>query len=443
MKVTRKDLDKLNAVLTLTIEPADYQEKTEKELKDIRRKANIPGFRKGMVPISLVKKMYGKSVLADVINKTLGEGIYDYIRNEKLNILGEPLPNEDVKREFDWDNPTDFVFDFDIALAPEFDARLTEKDTLTYHEIEITDKMVDDQVTSYAERFGHSEDVEQYTDGDFIRGTLTEQTEGGIVVDKAMLMPSYMKDENQRKLFEGAKKGDVVTFNPSVAYDNDAEVASMLQIEKDKVAEHKGEFALTINSISHHQAAALDAELFAKVFADKAPADIDGFRALVREEMQQTLKQDQDYKFGKDAKEAILKKVGQLEFPDEFLKRWLQVNDKDMTEEKLEKEYPQMLEQLTWQLVVDQLAETYNIKVEQADLTAYAKNIARMQLMQYGLSHVEDNYLEQYAQEILKNENQARGIYSRVQEDKIFEAVKGVVKLKTKKVSYEDFGKEL
>ena len=443
MKVERKDIDKLNAVLTLHLEPADYQENYEKELKDIRRKANIPGFRKGMVPLSLVKKMYGKSVLADVINKSLGEGIYDYIRNEKINIICEPLPNEDDNREFDWDNPTEFAFDFDIALAPEFDARLTEKDKLTYYEIEITDKMVDDQMNSYAERFGHSVDVEQYADGDLVRGTLAEQAENGLTVEKATLMPAYMKEEAQRKLFEGAKVNDVITFNPSTAYGNETEVASLLRIDKDKVAQHNGDFTMTITSISRHQAAELNAELFAQVFGEKAPADLEAFRQAVREEMQQTLKQDEDYKFGQTAKAAILAKIGKLEFPEAFLKRWLKNKNEEMTDEKIEKEYPQMIELMTWQLVVDQLAETYGIKVEQADMKAYAKNIARMQMMQYGLMHVEDTYLEQYADEILKNENQARGIYGRVQEEKIYAAVKGIVKLTTKKVSYEDFGKDL
>ncbi len=441
MQVTRQDIDQLNATLLVTVEPQDYQEKVEKQLKDIRRKANIPGFRPGMVPMSLVKKMYGKAALGEQVNELINDGIFNYIKEQDLKILAEPMPNEEKTPDIDWDNDTTFTFAFDIALEPEFDAKLNGHNHLTYYEIEVTDKMVDDQMTSYAERFGIQKDVDEYTEGDILRGTLTEQAENGIVKENAILSPMYMKSEEQKQLFASAKKGDIITFNPSVAYDSDVELSSMLGIKKEDAEAHKGEFTLTINSISHHEASPLDAELFAKVYGADAPQDLDAFRAKVKEEMQNNLKQDQDYRFGLDAKAAVLKKIGQLEYPEEFLKNWLRHSQKDMTEEKLQKEFPQMLEQLTWQLAKDQLTKAYDIKIENDDIVAYAKNVARMQFMQYGLSHVEDEYLTNYANEMMKNEDQLRSMIERVQEEKVYEGIKAAAKVETKTISYEDFGK--
>ncbi len=441
MQFSRTDIDALNVVVKLTVEPQDYQEKVEKQLKEIRRRADIPGFRKGMVPLGLVRKMYGKGVLAEQINSVLSEGIYNYVREQNLNILGEPLPNEQETDEIDFDNNTTFTFGFDLGLAPAFDAKLSEKDKIVYYEIEVTDKMVDDQVESYANRFGKQEDVEVYSDGDLLRGTITEQVENGIVNENAVFSPEYMKSDAQKKLFEGAKVGDVVTFNPMEAYESEIEVSSILGIEKEKVAEHKGDFTFTISSIGHFVPAALEAVLFATVFGDKAPADLEGFRQLVREEMKQNLKQDQDYRFNLDAKEVILGKVGELQFPVDFLKRWLKATNKDMTDETIEKELPQMLEELRWQLAKDQLAKEYKVEVKDEDMLEYAKNVVRMQYMQYGMSHIEDNYLVDFAQRLLKDENQARAIYQRAEEQNILAAVKGVVKLDVKSISYDDFGK--
>ena len=310
MQFTRNDIDALNLTLTLTVEPQDYQEKVEKQLKEMRRKANMPGFRVGMVPLNLIRKMYGKAALSEQLNSTLSEALFGYIRDNNLNILGEPLPDEELTREIDLDNPESFVFGFDLALAPAIDAHLDDKTKIKYYEIEVTDKMVDDQMTSYAERFGHQTDVEAYTDGDIIRGTLTEQKEGGIVKEKAVLSPAYMKNDKAKKLFAKAKKNDVVTINLFDAYESDIEVSSLLGIKKEEVEEHKGDFTLAIESISHHEPAALDAELFTMVYGKSAPADLEGFRQKVREEMTENLKQDQEYRFGKDVKDAILKKAG-------------------------------------------------------------------------------------------------------------------------------------
>ncbi len=443
MQVVKKDIDQLNATLTITIEPIDYEEKVVKELKNIRQKANIPGFRPGMVPASLVKKMYGKAVLGEEVNKAINDGIYKYIQEQQLNILGEPLPNEEATPEIDWDNDTSFSFAFDIAVAPEFDANLSNKDTITYYEIKVDDDMVNKQIESYRSNFGSYVEAEQVEDGDIVKGILTEQKENGIRKEDAILSPRYMADKEQQELFISAKKGDIVTFNPKKAFGNEAEMASLLGIKKEEANEHTGDFTLEITHITRHELAAVDAELFAKVYGADAVADEEAFRSRIHDDIQKSLTADADYQFGKDAKAAVLKKMEGLAFPDAFLKRWILANNKDLTAEKLDEEYPELLKGLCWDLALDQLLKHYDIKVEKEDIEAFAKDITRMQFMQYGMSNVEDALLTQYANQMLKDEKQLRAIVSRVSENKVYEALKGVVKLKKKSISQEEFNKLL
>ena len=357
MKIEQSEMKDLKAVVTITVEPADYQEEVAKQLKEVRHKAQMPGFRPGMVPASLVKKMYGKGILADVLNKKVGEGLQKHIEDNNLQILGEPLPNEESPK-IDLDNEDTFTFTFDIAVAPEFDAKLTGKNKLPQYEIEVTDEMVQKQVEAYANRYG------EYT---------PEDKEKGI---KAEVKPC-----------------------------------------------------------------AIDAELFAKVYGPDAPKDEAEFRAKVKADIAESLQKDCEYKFGVDAKAAILKKMEKVEFPEDFLKRWVLATNEKMTAEELEKDFPKMIEELKWHLAKDQLMKEYNIQVEKEDVEAYAKEVARLQFTQYGLMHIEDQYLTNYAQEILKNEDQLRGIVERVIENKIYESLKGIVKVENKKISHEDFGK--
>lgn len=441
MQITQSELKDLQAVLTLTIEPADYQEAVQKDLKQIRQKANIPGFRPGMVPMGLVKKMYGKGVLADVLNKVVGEQLGKYIDEQKLHVLGDPLPNNDLTPEMDLDNQDTFTFAFDIAVAPEFDAKLNGHNKLTSYTITVTDEMVEKQVASYAERFGDYKSVDEVKDGDMLKGMLTEQKEGGIVKEDAILMPNYMKDEAQKALFNGAKKGDVITFNPMKAYDSEVELSSMLSISKEEAQNMTSDFTFELREITRHEAAAIDAELFAKVYGENNVKDEADFRARVKSEIEANMAEDAKYKFGLDAKAAIMKKMEGLSFPEAFLKRWVLATNEKMTQEELDKDFPKMLEELKWHLAKDQLMKEYKIQVEKEDVEAYAKEVARMQFMQYGLMHVEDEYLNNFAQEMLKKEDQLRGIVERVAENKIYDAVRGAAKVEEKAISHEDFGK--
>ncbi len=431
----------LQAVLTLTVEPADYQEKVQKDLKQIRQKANVPGFRPGMVPMGLVKKMYGKGVLADVLNKVVGEQLSKYIDDNNLKVLGDPLPNNELTPDMDLDNQDTFTFAFDIAVAPEFDAKLNGHNKLTQYVITVTDEMVDKQVNSYAERFGEYVDAEEVQDGDMLKGLLTEQKEGGIVKEDAVLMPAYMKDDAQKALFQGAKKGDVVTFNPAAAYGSEVEVSSLVGISKEEAKDLTSDFTFEIKTITRHQPAAIDGELFAKVYGENNVKDEADFRARVKAEIEANMAEDAKYKFGLDAKAAVMKKMEGLQFPESFLKRWVLATNEKMTQEELDKDFPAMLEELKWHLAKDQLMKAFEVKVEKEDVEAYAREVARMQFMQYGLMHVEDAYLDNFAQEMLKKEDQLRGIVERVAENKIYDALRGVAKVEEKAISHEDFGK--
>ena len=441
MQINHSEIKDLTSVVTLTLTPADYEEGVTKQLRQIRQKADIPGFRKGMVPIGLIKKMYGKSVLADVLNNMIAEQLTKYIEEQKLHILGDPLPNDELTPSMDLDNDTEFTFAFDIAVPAEFDAKLTAKNKLTHYTITVDDKMVDNQVQSYAARFGEYVDADQVAEGDVIRGTLTEQKEGGIVKENAILNPQYMADKKQAKLFNGAKVNDVITFNPMKAYQNETEVASMLDLKKEDVKDLNSDFTFAITSITRHKDADIDAELFAKVYGADAPKDEAEFRARVKAEIEGNMAEDAKYKFGLDAKAAILKKVGEFALPEAFLRRWVEATNKEMKKEDLDRDFPEMLNQLRWQLAKDQLMKEYEIKVEKEDVDAYAMEVARMQFMQYGMMHVEEQYLKSFADNILKDENQLRGIVERVAENKIYEHLKGVAKIEEKAISYDDFGK--
>ena len=440
MKIEQSELKNLMAVITLTLEPTDYQEEVNKQLKQVRQKAQIPGFRPGMVPVGLVKKMYGKGILADVLNKLVGENLQKHIEDNKLAILGDPLPNNELTPAIDMDTQDTFTFAFDIAIAPEFDAKLSAKNKLTEYVIDVTDEMVDNQIKAYSERFGEYTPAEEVVEGDIVKG-LCKQVDGEIVKENAVINPAYMKQKTQQKKFIGAKKGDVVTFNPAKAFDSEVEISSMLGITKEQAAELKSDFTFEIQEITRHTAAAVDAELFAKIYGENAPKDEAEFRAKVRAEIEANMAEDSKYKFGLDAKEAIMKKMEKVAFPEAFLKRWVLATNEKMTEEELEKDFPKMLDELKWHLAKDQLMKEYNVDVQKEDVEAYAKEVARMQFIQYGLMHIDDQYLTQYANEMLKQENQLRGIVERVAENKIYEALKGVAKIEQKKISHEEFGK--
>ena len=445
MNISLQNVDKVSAVLTVQIEKADYQEKVDKSLKTFRQKAQIPGFRKGMVPMSLVKKMYGKSVIAEEVNKLLSEKVYDYIKSNNVNMLGTPLPKEN---NVNFEADENFEFSFDIALAPEFNVELSNNDTVDYYDINVTDEMVDQQVKMYTQRTAKYDKVEEYQENDMLKGLLAEldengnTKEGGLQVEGAVMMPTYMKNDDQKAIFNGAKTNTVLVFNPATAFDNnEAELASLLKIKKEEVANYKGNFSFQIEEITRMIPGDLNQELFDQVLGEGKAHSEEEFRAQIKETIAKQFEADSDYKFLIDVRNYVVNKIGKLEFADELMKRIMLENNKEKGEEFVAEHYEKSLEELTWHLIKEKLVAANNIKVEQADITNMAKEATRAQFAQYGMINVPDELLENYSKEMLKKRESVEALVNRVVEAKLSEILKGQVTLNHKAVSAEEFNK--
>lgn len=447
MKISFENPDKINGLLTLTVEEADFKEDVEKTLKDYRKKANIPGFRPGMVPMGIIRRQFGSSVKAEVVNKLLGEQISQYVQENKIQMLGEPLPS-DKQEPVDLLKDAPYTFMFDIAVAPEFHIELTDKDTVDYYDIAVDDPLIDRQVDMFASRSGNYEKVEAYEGNDMLRGDLREldgnggTLEDGITVEGAVMMPSYIKVEEQQQLFANAKLGDIITFNPRKAYpDNDSEVSSLLKIDRDKVNEHAGDFSYQITEISRFRKHAVDQELFDQTFGQGAVKDEKEFRQKIADGLRAQLVTDADFRFIQDVRTYAERKVGQLTYPDSLLKRIMLHNNKEKGEEFVNKNYDLSIRELTWHLIREQLVSASGVKISDADIKETAKETARAQFAQYGMNNVPDDYIDNYADEILKKRESVDGLVDRSVDRKLTEALKKVVKLNKKKISLDDFNK--
>jgi len=447
MNIQFECADKINGLMTITIDQADYQEQVDKKLKEYRKKAQMPGFRPGMVPIGLIKRQYGTAVKVEEVNRVLGEKLYEYIRENKIQMLGEPLPSEEkqVPQDLKGDGPFEFVFD--IAVAPEFKAELTEKDTIDYFAIKADDKLIDEQVQMFASQAGEFVEAQEWSGNDTLKGDLRQldaegnTLEGGITVEAAMVMPSYIKGEDEKKKFDGAKPGDIIIFNPKKAYpDNDAEVAALMKLKKEDVKDLESDFSFQITEIRHFQPAAVDAKLFEKVFGEGVKDEAD-FRQRIATGLQAQLAGNSDYKFLIDVRKYMEEKVGQLTFPESLLKRVMIQNNKDKGEEFVEKNFQASIDELKWHLIKEQLVEATQVKVEDADLKAIAKDAVRQQFAQYGMNNIPDDVLENYAEEQLKKRENIDNFVNRAIDVKLTQALKSVVKLNTKEVTLDEFRK--
>ena len=447
MKVSFENPDKINGLLTITVEEADYKNEVDQTLKDYRKKANVPGFRPGQVPMGMIKRQYGGAVKMDAINKIVGEQINKYITDNKINMLGQPLASE-AQQPQDLEKEGPYTFIFDIAVAPEFEIELTSKDKIDYYDINVDDALIDRQVEMFASRLGKNVDVEEYADGDVIKGDLREldkkgnTKEDGLTVEAAMVMPEYIKAAAQKKLFKGAKVGDIITFNPRKAYkDSDAEMAALLKIEKDKLAEHEGDFSYQITNIQRFENHAIDQELFDQTFGKDQVKDEKAFRAKIAEGLKGQLEMDSDYKFLQDVRKYAEEKVGQLTYPDALLKRMMKENNKEKDQEFIDKNYDASIKELTWSLIRNRFSEKAQVKVNDEDVRNAARETARVQFAQYGMNNVPDEYVNNYADELLKKQESVQQFVDRAIDLKLIEAFKKTVKLNKKSISLDDFNK--
>ena len=447
MNITFENPDKINGLLTITVEKEDYQEKVEKTLKNYRKRAQVPGFRPGMVPMGMVKKQYGTAVKVDEINRLLGDKLMEYIRENNIQMLGEPLASEKQEpQDLEQDGP--FTFMFDIAVAPEFTAELNGKDKIDYYVIKVDNKLIDDQVQMYASQGGEFVKADTFSGNDTLTGDLREldadgnTKEGGITTDSGMIMPAYIKADDQKKLFDGCKPGDIITFNPKKAYpDNDAEIAALLKVDKEQVKDLTADFSYQVTEIRHFQPAEVNQSLFDRVFGEGTVSSEKEFRQKIADSIQVQLAQNSDYKFLFDLRAYVEKKVGDLQFPEALLKKVMINNNKDKGADYVEKNFEGSIRELKWHLIKEQLVAANGIKVEDADLKAIAKAAVRQQFAQYGMSNVPDDVLENYAEEQLKKRENLDNYVDRAVDQKLVEKLKTVVKLNEKSVTLYEFNK--
>ncbi|MCR5077845.1 MAG: trigger factor [Prevotella sp.] len=450
MKISFENPDKINGLMTLTVEESDYKDEVEKTLKDYRKRANIPGFRQGQVPMGMIKRQYGSQVKMEAINKILGENLQKYITDNKIQMLGQPLSSEN-QEPVDLEKEAPYEFKFDIAVAPELKAELTDKDEIDYYEIAVDDKLIDQQVDMFQSRAGHYDKAETFDpeQRDMLKGDIREldengnTLEGGITVEGASLMPQYIKVDDQKKLFDGAKLGDIITFNPTAAYpDNDIEVSSLLKIKKEEVAEHKGNFSFQITEISRFVKAENNADLWKSIYGEEADIkDEAAFRKAIADGLTAQLEGDSNYKFIQDVRAYCEKKTGELTYPDAILKRIMLVNNQDKGEDFVEKNYDQSIKELTWHLIKEQLAQANNVKVDDSDVRESARQMARAQFAQYGMTNVPEEYLNNYADEMLKKRENIDSFVEAALDRKLSAALKEIVKLNKKSVSLDEFNK--
>jgi len=447
MNIQFECTDKVNGLMTITIEQADYQEEVDKKLKDYRKRAQVPGFRPGMVPMGLIKKQFGTAVKADEVNRVLGEKLYGYIRENKIQMLGEPLPSDKQQpQDLKGDGP--FVFIFDIAVAPDFKAELTKDDKVDYYDIVVDDKLIDDQVKMFQSQAGSFEEAQEWSGNDTLTGDLRQldaegnTLEGGLTAEGAQVMPSYVKGEDEKSKFDGARLGDIIIFNPKKAYpDNDAEVAALLKVDKEQVKDLDADFSFQITGIRHFQPHAIDQALFDRIFGEGKVKDEAEFRQKIAESIKSQLVANSDFRFLADVRTYMEQKVGELVFPDELLKRVMKQNNQDKGEDYVEKNYEGSIKELKWHLIKEQLVAAAGIKVEDADVKQVAKGAIRQQFAQYGMNDIPDELLDNYADEQLKKQENIEGYVERAIDIKLMQALKQVVTLNTKQVTLDEFNK--
>ena len=446
MNVTKENIDDLNAVLKVKIEKADYEDKVETVLKDYRKKATIKGFRPGMVPIGLIKKMYGRAVQIDEINKVVTDNIQKYLTDEKLEILGDPLPKPDEQETIDFDTQEEFTFSFELGLTPQVDLKLSKKNKVNEYDIVIDAKMRKDYLENYTRRYGELRKADLTEEKDVIKGKIEAiDNEGNLIpegpsVDDTSLGIDIIKDNKIKEDFIGKSVGDSIDFDIKKAYPNNTEIAGILHKKKEEVENLEGNFRFTVNDISRFYPAEVGQELFNKIFGEGVVNSDEEFMKKIEEEIKANLKRESDFKLMMDVKALAMEKTD-FQLPEEFLKKWLlRVNEKT-TEEQIEKEFDSFRKDLKWQLIRNKVARDNEVKITEEELQKEAENITRYQFQQYGLFYATDEQIANYAKETLKREEDAKRIADKILEEKVLVFLKDMVKLESKDVTVEEFNK--
>lgn len=446
MNISQENTDKLNAILNVKVEEADYAERVEKVLKDYRKQARVDGFRPGMVPMGIIKKMHHTPVLVDEVNKLVSESLFNYLQENKVNILGEPLPHKDDVQKFDFEKDTEFEFKFDLGLAPELSMEVSAKDKVPFYKIKVDKKQQDEHKDSLLQRFGEFKAVDKAGNDELIKGSLIKvdkegkEVENGIRVDNISMSLEMMKDDDQRVLFSGAAGGDQVVFDVKKAFPNDTELASLLRIDKTEVAMIEGTFKCFIDEVNKFERAEPGQEFYDKVYGESEVKTEEEFTKRVTEEIALNYERESEYRFMVDAREALIKKA-KIDLPVEFLKRWMVETNEQITKEQVAEDFEKYEDDFRWQLIKEHLLKQQDIKVSEEEALEAAKAMVLNQYMQYGMSNVPEEYLENYAREMMSKPEESRKFYEQKGEEKLISYIKSVVKLDEKEVSSEKFRK--
>ena len=449
MNLTANNTDAVSMRLTVSVVEDDYKEKVKEELKKIGKTHQIPGFRKGHISVADLQRRFGRQVTSDVINQEVYEAVIKYIEDEKLNVLGAPMPVE--VKELDLKNEKDFTFEYNIGLAPKLEIEVDKNVKLPYYTIEVTDAMIDEQDKSFRKRFGAQVPGEQFEEDSLVKGAIyqlnedgsVKEGEGAIQVEAGIVAPMYFVDKEEAKKFEGKKVGDKVVFNPRKASgENIAEMASMLNIDKNRTAEVQGDFEMTISEIIVVRPAELGEELYTNVFGKDQVKTEEEYRKAISQMISAELAGNSDMVFRFAARKFYLDKYGDMQLPDAILKDWLISRNEGLNAENIEQEYGKIQEDLKWQLVKEQIAKELNIKIEEDDMLQFAKQLAQRQFAQYGMTNMDDETLTNYAKNILEDKNYRGRLIEQVGDIKLFDGIKAAVTLENKEVSLDQF-KEL
>jgi trigger factor len=457
MNISRENLDNLNAVIRLAIEPTDYQPKVDAALLEYRKKARFDGFRPGKVPPSLVKKMYGKSIQAEEIQRLLSDTLNSYIHENQMKVLGEPLPNINTP-EIDWDTAETFEFHFDIAMAPDINLNISNLDMINDYKIIITPEMVDKQIEDYTRRFGSLKPTDTITDDDVVKGDFCELSDKDhehnhdeeqeedhhhpVHAHGAMVYIKTIGDEAVKAQFTGAKVGDKLVFNPNVAFPSETDRASLLKVTKEELADINTDFEFTIHEVSRFTPAEIDQELFNKAFGEDTVDSIEAFRARIEEDIERQVMRESKYKFHLDAKDKLME-ITDVPLPEEFLKRWMLLTSKDesLTREQLEKEFPLFASDLKWRMIKNTIIGDQKMEATEEEIREQALWAAQSRYFQYGIYDAPPEQLFRLADVLLKNEEEKTRIADVILENKVIEHVATLFGLVEQNISLEDFNK--
>ncbi|OWK69170.1 trigger factor [Pedobacter sp. AJM] len=443
MNITQEKTGNLNAVVKIKIAPADYSTKVEKAIKDQAKKAQLPGFRKGMVPPAHIKKMYGKSILVEEVNSLLNDTLSNYIAEQKLEILGQPLPQLENEREFKWDNTDEFEFDYELGLAPAFDVNVSSKDKYTEYVIKANEKTLEERVKNIRRSYGKMTNPEVSAEGDVLYAELVQLGADGAVIEggianSATLRLDLIKDEAILKTLVGLKKDDVVVINLTKALDDQAAVAKALNISEEDAADLKSDFQLTVKNVNRLEESDLNQEFYNKIFPDGAVTDEAAFRAKIAEEVEGMFKQDAERKLSNDIYEDLLKKHT-FELPDEFLRRWLKATNEKLTDEELAEGYDDFAKNLKWTLIENKIIKDNSIEIKYEDVVQAAKAKLDAQFRMYSPAPLPEDQLAQYAVQFLQEKENANRVFEEVKALKTFEQIKSIVTLEQKDIDYDKF----